>query len=158
MEFLKKMKSREMIEMALKTLVAVLVGVILIFLMERMIYGIYMNKIEENKAPQYVASDCIAYCEEVGEDEYKVYLHNETSGSWHIKITNMSKNEIENDGYAKVVYRKPNAFDVSITGTHYIVMAIFVVAILGFYGWRFYKVHHEYVRFEKKYQKTGKIF
>lgn len=158
MEFLKKMKSREMIEMSLKTIVAVLLGIILVFLMERMIYSIYMNKIEENKASQYVASDCIAYCEEIGEDEYKVYLHNESSGSWHIKITNVSKEEVESDGYAGVVYRKPNAFDVSMSGTHYIVIAVFMVAILGFYGWRFYKLHNEYVRFEKRYHKTGKIF
>lgn len=158
MEFLKKMKSREMIEMSLKTVMVVLVGIALIILMEGMIYGIYMNKINDNKASQYVASQCVAYCEEVGTDEYKVYLHNTESGSWHVKSINESKESIENAEYEDVIYRTPNAFDVSINGTHYIVMAVFMCAILGFYGWRFYKLNAEYKGFEKKYKKTGKIF
>ena len=158
MEFLKKMKSREIVELALKTVMVVLVGIAIIFLMERMIYGIYMDKINENIAKQYVASDCIAYCEEIGTDEYKVYLHNTESDAWFVKSFNSSKAQIESDDYKDVIYRAPNAFDVSITGTHYIVMAVFIAGILGFYGWRFYKLNKEYVGFEKKLKKTGKIF
>jgi len=160
MEFLKKMKSREIIEMSLKTIAAVLVGLVLIFLMEGMIFGIYMNKIEENKASQYVADQCVMYCEEVGDDEYKVYIHNTESNSWHILMTSPSKAEIEADAYLYqgVKWRAPNPFDVSITGVHFIVMGAFIVAILGLYGWRFYKLDREYKAFEKKYKKTGKVF
>ena len=158
MEFLKKMKSREMIEMGLKTIFGVIVGLILIILMEGMIFGIYMNKINENTASQYVASDCVAYCEEIGDDEYKIYLHNTESGSWHVKVYNESKTQIENGNYEKVIYRAPNAFDVSIKGVHYVVMAIFIAGVLAFYGWRFYKLDKEYKAFEKKFKKTGKIF
>lgn len=158
MEFLKKMKSREMIEMGLKTIFGVIVGLILIILMEGMIFGIYMNKINENTASQYVASDCVAYCEEIGDDEYKIYLHNTESGSWHVKVYNESKTQIENGNYEKVIYRAPNAFDVSIKGAHYVVMSIFIAGVLAFYGWRFYKLDKEYKAFEKKFKKTGKIF
>ena len=74
MEFLKKMKSREMIEMSLKTIFGVVIGLILIILMEGMIYSIYMNKIEENKINQYMSSQCIAYCEEVSENQYNILI------------------------------------------------------------------------------------
>ena len=158
MEFLKKMKSREMIEMSLKTVFGVIVGLILIILMEGMIYNIYMTKIKENKANQYMPVQCTAYCEQIDEDEYRVYLHDTSSGSWHIKAFNESKEQIETAGYGDVEFRKPNAFDVSITGTHYIVMVVFMAGVLGFYGWRFYKLNKEYKAFEKKYKKTGKIF
>ena len=158
MEFLKKMKKREMIEMSLKSVFGLIVGLILIILMEGMIYGIYMDKINENKANQYMPVHCVAYCQEVSEDQYKIYLHDEASGSWHIKAFNESKEQIENAGYKNFVFRKPNAFDVSITGTHYVVMAIFIAGVLVLYGWRFYKLDKEYKSFEKKYKKTGKIF
>ena len=158
MDFLKRMKSRETVEMSLKTIFAVIVGLILIILMEGMIYSIYMNKINENQSSQYVAAQCVAYCEEISEDEFKIYLHNTESGSWSIKVYNESKDQIENAGYEEVVWRTPNAFEVSINGVHYIVMAVFIVAILGFYGWRFYKLDKEYKTFAKKYKKTGKIF
>ena len=158
MNFLKNIKSREMIEMSLKTILAVLVGLILIILMEGMIYGIYMDKIEKNTASSYTVNQCVAYCEEVGIDEYKVYLHDTSTNSWQIRMINQSKQDIIDSKYQQVVFRTPNAFDVSITGTHYLVMAGFIVAILGFYGWRFYKLHRDYVGFEKKFKKTGKIF
>ena len=158
MEFLKKMKSREMIEMSLKTVFGVIIGLILMILMEGMIYTIYMNKIEENKINQYISSQCVAYCEEVSENQYKIYLHNTDSGSWHIKSFNETKESILSSGYEDVVFHKPNAFDVSITTNHYIVMVVFMTGVLGFYGWRFYRIDKEYKAFEKKYKKTGKIF
>lgn len=158
MEFLKKMKSREMLEMSLKTVFAVLVGIILIILMEGMIYGIYMDKIEKNTASSYTVNQCVAYCEEVENDVYKVYLHDTKANSWQIRMINQSKQDIIDSDYKQVVFHAPTAFDVSISGTHYIVMAGFIAIILGFYGWRFYKLHRDYVGFEKKFKKTGKIF
>lgn len=158
MNFLKKMRSREMIEMSLKTIFALMLGLILIILMEGMIYSIYMNKIDKNTANQYVAEDCVAYCEEISDDEYKIYLHNTASGSWHVKVYNESSTQINNGKYKDVIYRTPNAFDVSIKGSHYVVMAVFIAGILAFYGWRFYKLNKEYANFEKRFKKTGKIF
>ncbi len=158
MNFLKQMKTRERVEMSLKTIMALIAGLILIILMEGMIYSIYLNKIEENKATQYINKQCTAYCELVDENEYKVYLNDTVHGSWQVLTFNHSKEQIQEANYGKVVYRKPNPFDVSITPTHYIVMAVFECAILGFYGWRFYRLDKEYKAFEKKYKKTGKIF
>ena len=158
MEFLKKMKSRETVETVLKTIAAVVLGIVLIFLMERMIYGIYMDKINENTATNFTNGQCVAYCEEVGDDEFKVYLHDTVSGSWSVRSATYSNAQILNDKYELVVYRTPNAFDVSINNTHYIVMAVFIAGILGYFGWRFYKLSSDYKKLEKKFKKTGKIF
>ena len=158
MEFLKRMKSREMLEMGLKTIIGVLIGLILIILMEGMIYNIYMDKIKENKESFSIIRDCVVYCEEVVENEYQVYVHNTGTGSWHIENLTKNQEQIEAKDYKEVHYRKPNAFDVSITGTHYAVMAVFIVAIIGVYSWRFYKLNQEYKGFEKKFKKTGKLF
>ena len=160
MEFLKRMKSREIVEMSLKTIAAVLVGLILIILMEGMIFNIYMNKINEKKESTYANSNCVAYCEVVEgkEDEFKVYLHDTENGSWQVRMINQTEAQIESSDYKEIVWHAPTPFDVSINGVHYIVMAGFIVAILGLYGWRFYKLDKEYKGFEKKFKKTGKIF
>lgn len=160
MDFLRKMKSREIVEMSLKTIMAVLVSIILIFLMEGMIYGIYMNKINENQSnTSWIVQETTAYCEEIGDDEYKIYLcTNEEQGVWHVSSVTGTKEEIESKGYKNVVWDKPNPFDVSINGTHYIVMAVFIAAVLGLYGWRFYRLNKEYVAFGKKLKKNGSIF
>ena len=158
MDFLKKMKSRELIEMGLKTILGVFAGLIMIILMEGMIFNIYMDKINSNKTAQCAASDCVAYCEKVGDDEFKIYLNDTRQGSWHIEMLNSTEEEILNSNYLEIVWDAPNAFDVSINYVHYIVMSTFIIAILGFYGWRFYKLHSEYKNLEKKLKKTGKIF
>lgn len=158
MEFLNKMKSRERIEMILKTISVVIIGLMLIILMEGMIYSIYMNKINENTKGSYTVSECVAYCEEVGEDKYKVILHDTETGLWLTLKTNSSKQDIEDREYGKVVWSAPTPFDVSITPIHYVVMGVFILAIIGFYGWKFYKLDREYKKFEKRYKKTGKIF
>lgn len=158
MEFLKKMKSRETFEMTLKTIASVVVGLILIFLMEGMIFGIYMNKINDNKFKSGIISDCVAYCEEVDDNEFKVYLHNTKTGSWYVEDITLSKSTIEERKYGDIEWRAPNPFDVSINGVHYVVMAGVIVTIIGLYAWRFYKLDREYKGFEKKFKKTGKIF
>lgn len=157
MEFLKKMKSREMIEMSLKTIAAVLAGLILILLMEGMIFGVYMNHIDKNKATQWTPQTCVMYCAEQADGTYDLYIHDVENGSWQVK-QDVEKANIATDGFKDVIWRAPNAFDVSIKGVHYFVMAGFIVAILGFYGWRFYRIHKEYKGFEKKLKKTGNIF
>ena len=117
-----------------------------------------MKKINENDATQYTVSQCIAYCEEVGEDKYKVYLENTETGSFSVKITQDSREKIETDGYIDVIWRAPNVFEVSINYVHYIVMGVFLAIILAIYIWRFYKLYQEYKVFERKFIRTGKIF
>lgn len=169
MEFLKKMKSREMIEMSLKTIAAVVAGLILIILMEGMIFGVYMNHIEKTRdsgKSSFGVQTSVMYCEKQSNGLYTVYINDTNNGSWQIRYDDVTKESIledinsytTNHGYKDVVWRAPNAFDVSIKGVHYVVMALFIVAILGFYGWRFYRINKEYKGFEKKLKKTGNIF
>lgn len=160
MEILKRMKKREMVEMALQTVVAVLVGLILIILMEGMIYGIYMNKIENDKSqPTYTVNTTVAYCEKIGDDQYRMYLcTDEEKNIWYLSIQKPSKAEIEEAGYKDIVWHAPNAFDLSVQPVHYAVMGAFIVAILGVYGYRFYKLNTSYKKLGKKYKATGKIF
>lgn len=159
MEFLKKMKSREMIEMSLKTIAAVMCGLILIILMEGMIFGVYMNHINKNKATQWTPQTCVVYCAKQSDNTYDLYIHDTNSGSWQVK-KDVSEAHLEKstEGFKSVVMRAPHAFDVSIKGVHFAVMSVFIVAILGFYGWRFYRINKEYKGFEKKLKKTGNIF
>lgn len=148
MNFLKKMRTRERIEILLKTIASTILAVVTIFLLEGMIFKIYMTRIEENKLFQLNASVHIAYCESVDDNNYKVYLHNTESGSWSTHISYFTKEQITDAGYASVIYRAPNAFDVSINTSHYVLMAIFVSAIIGFYGWRFCKLNQDYKKLE----------
>lgn len=75
MEFIKRMKTREFIEMGLKTLASVLAGLIVIILMEAMIYSIYMKKINENTSISGDATKASYYITEVGNDKYDIYKY-----------------------------------------------------------------------------------
>ena len=146
-----------MIEMSLKTITGVMIGLIMIILMEGMIFGVYMNHINNNKATQWTPQTCVMYCAEQSDGTYDLYIHDVENGSWQVK-QDVEKANITTDGFKDVIWRAPNAFDVSVKGVHYVVMAVFIVAILGFYGWRFYRIDKEYKGFEKKLKKTGNIF
>lgn len=158
MDFLKKMKCRERVEMSLKTISAVIVGIALIFLMEGMIFSIHMTKINENKVSQFIVTTSTAYCEKIKDNEYKVYLYNSEYDSWSVCASSFTKEQIDSTKYYQVVYDKPNAFDVSINLTHYIVMAIFISSIIGYYGWKFYKLNVDYKKLEKRLKIKGTIF
>lgn len=167
MNFLKKMKSREMCEMGLKTVAAVILGLILIILMEGMIYSIYIKAIQDNKdTTSYTTKECVLYCEKIGEDKYQVYVHNTQAGAknrgWHLMTKNYTSAELvieeESNLWGDIVYHAPTPFDISITTTHYFVMGGFILVILGVCGFMFYRLNRDYVKFEKKYKKTGKIF
>ena len=96
MEFLKRMKSRERVEMSLKTIMGVIAGLILIILMEGMIFSIYLNKMEENNAVKsYSNNKCVAYCEKISDDNYKVYINNtEAKSSWFV-LKSRTQEQIE---------------------------------------------------------------
>lgn len=158
MEFLRKIRSRDTLEMTLKAIMAVLISIILIFLMEAMIHGIYIKKINENVKGTTIPSQQIVYCEEIDSNQYKVYVHDPENSSWHSLAGNRSKEYIESAGFKEINYRKPNAFDVSITWVHYVVMGVFIVAVISFYGYRFYKLDRDYAKFKAKIQKTGRLF
>lgn len=157
MEFLNKMKKRDTLELVIKTIVAVIISVMLILLMEAMIHGIYIKKVKENTSGTTIPAQQIVYCEEIEDNQYQIYVHDPDNATWHLLTGTRSKEYIESAGFMEVYYRQPNAFDLSITPVHYVVMGVFVVAVLGFYGYRFYNLEKDYKKFYAK-QKAGKLF
>lgn len=157
MEFLKKMKSREIVEMSLKAVMAVLAVVVLAILMEGMIFGIYMDRIHDNKTGSWSPQQCEIYCVEQEDNKYDVYIHNTSSGAWQFQ-EDWTKEQFVDAGYSKTTYSAPTPFDVSITPTHYIVMGGVIVLVLAGFGYMFYKLDREYKGFEKKFKKTGTLF
>ncbi len=174
MEFINKMKKREFIEMSLKTVAAILAAFVAIILMESMIYGIYLNALKTNgDGETKVQGQTIAYCIKESEDKYFVIYHNDdprTKG-FHIEewtansdkyltkqeCLDLANTELQAAPVKEVVFRAPNAFEFTITGTHYIVMAVFVLAIGGFFTYKFIALSKEYKRIEENYKKTGTI-
>lgn len=67
------MKTREFIEMGLKTLASVLAGLIVIILMEAMIYSIYMKKIKDNTQISGDPTTAEYYITETGDNTYDIY-------------------------------------------------------------------------------------
>lgn len=73
MEFIKRMRKREFIEMGLKTLACVLAGLILAILLEAMIYHIYLGKIKDNASLQ--GSTFEYYIMEQDDNTYDIISH-----------------------------------------------------------------------------------
>ena len=174
MEFVNKMKKREFIEMGLKTLAAVLAALVAIILMEGMIYGIHLNALKtKGDGRTLIQNQTIAYCIEEAEDKYFVIYYNDdpTSkgidrGEWTAQsgkyLTRKECEELVNKStqtvpIKDVVFRAPNAFEFTISGTHYIVMAVFVLAIGGFFTYKFIMLSKEYKKIAENYKKTGTI-
>lgn len=160
MEFIKRMKKREFIEMGLKTLAAVLASFIAIILMEGMIYGIRLNSyMTKGTNAKFQETQTIAYCIEVDEDKYFVLAYNpEDSEPWQAAATDFrTKEQCETLTVKEVVFHAPNAFVFSINRVHYVVIAIFELAILGFFVYRFVRLAKEYTNIEDHFNKTGEI-
>lgn len=75
MEFIKRMKKREFIEMGLKTAIAILLGIIVIFAMEAMIYNIHIKAIKKVDTAYSNPKTVEYYIEKVNSDSYNVYEH-----------------------------------------------------------------------------------
>ena len=168
MDFIKKMKKREFIEMGLKTLAAICAAFVAIILMEGMIYGIHLNSLKKNYVETKNGTNSlqqqdstIAYAIKEGNDKYFVVLYNEGyENPWSAEHGYMSKAEVETDiknNVAKLEYRAPTAFELTITPVHYVVMAIFVSAVAGFFVYKFVKLANQYKKIEEEFEKTGNI-
>ncbi|MBR6778689.1 MAG: hypothetical protein IKM43_00840 [Clostridia bacterium] len=164
MEFIKQMKKREFIEMTLKTIAAVLAAFLAIILMESMIYGINVNTlktVEKNTTTH--SSSTIAYCLKESDDKYFVIYYDETSQAqgealWFANANKYyTKAECDALKVKEVKYQAPSPFDFTITATHYVVMSVFVVAIGGFFAWKFVKLAKTYKDIEEEFNKTGTI-
>ncbi len=161
MDFIKQMKKREFIEMGLKTLASVLAAFLAIILMEGMIYSIKLNALK-TKGNGYTVNggSTIAYCIKESEDKYFVIYYNDDENSpptWAAsKNERLSKDDCEKLS-AVVKFHAPNAFDFSITSTHYIVMTLFISAVVGFFAYKFIALSRVYKKTEEQYLKTGTI-
>ena len=163
MEFIKQMKKREFIEMSLKTLIALLAAFMVIILMEGMIYGITLNAYKTKAKSGYSTSEStIAYCIEVEDDEYFLLYHDTNKknqdGEWTADPVRRSKKYCEEKLIAKeIVFHAPNAFEFTINGIHYVVMAMFVSAVVGFFVYKFIALSKSYKKIEDEFEKTGTI-
>lgn len=94
MDFLNKMKKREYVQMGLKTAIGILLGIIVIFFMEAMIYSIYMDAIENNKRNSGNSQRAVYYVVDNSNSTYDVYLnYDEPSGAWSLHHDNLSKDD-----------------------------------------------------------------
>lgn len=169
MEFIKKMKKREFIEMTLKTVAAMLACFIAIILMEGMIYSIKLNALKtKGNAHISYSQSTIAYCVKEAEDKYYVLYYNEglkNEDDKLIEFTSSSKNyltkaeceALEGTKVKEVVFGAPNAFKFSITGIHYAVMVVFVLIVGGYFAYRFVSLAQSYKKIEEEFKTTGII-
>ena len=162
MDFIKKMKKREFIEMGLKTLAALLAAFLVIILMEGMIYSIQLHALEKSDTSTTYPSTTIAYCIEKEDNKYFVLYFNEDTFDegnyeWSANSTLKTEEECKALKVKEVVWGAPSAFKFSITGTHYVVIAVFVAIVAGFYTYRFIRLVKEYNRIEDNFRKNGTI-
>ena len=163
MEFIKRMKKREFLEMGLKTAAALLAAFLAIILMEGMIYSIQLHALRTGSG-NYAAnnSSTIAYCIEDKDDKYIVLYYNEgqeyqwsSSGENNLK----TREECTPTGLTvkEVIFDAPNAFQFSITGVHSIIIGLFVAVVAGFFTYRFIRLAKLYKGIEDEFVKTGTI-
>ncbi len=173
MDFIKNMKKREFIEMSLKCFASLLAAFLAIILMEGMIYGIMLNGVYSTTSSTFNSSSTIVYAVKTSDDQYDLIYKNlhevwedtnddgvtelvDSYYKWSVK-ENVPSSEVENTTFYKFYDRAPNAFELSITSMHYVVMVIFVVAVVGFFVYRFIMLAKSYKDLENEYNKTGTI-
>ena len=167
MEFIKRMKKREFIEIGLKTLASVLAAFVAIILMEGMIYGILLNAYVTNgtKSQSYKITDVdttnYAYCVQKEDDGYYILYH--TVGSlndfWTCDSKLYTREQCENvkSENTVVYYNAPNAFEFSIEPYHYAIMIVLEGVVIGYFVYRFIKLGKTYKKIEKQFEETGTI-
>ncbi len=172
MEFIKKMKKREFIEMSLKTLIAVCACFIAVILMCGMIYSIGVKSFMKY-GPNSVmtAGETVAYCIEVEDDKYFVLFYNPSAkqndknapalSANQISETSLrTKQECEELAVKEVIFKAPPAsivLDEFVEGWHIAIVAVVVAGILGYFVYRFIKLAKDYGQVEKEFEKTGTI-
>lgn len=164
MEFIKQMRKREFIEMGLKATAAILAAFLAIILMEGMIYGIELNALlTKGQSTMTDNGSTIAYCIEQDNGIYSVLYYNEGAArewsahnSQTMTLERIQSTDFQNS-VKEVVMHAPNAFEFSITPVHYVVMALFVSAVAGFFVYKFIALKKEYIKIKDNFEKTGTI-
>lgn len=161
MEFIKRMKKREFIEMALKTLASLLACVLAVLLLEGMIYAIKMDSlVNKGMSASSYSDSTIAYCVERDNGRYAVIYYNEGDDvEWSCSSSDLkTKEQCDSTLNAvKVIYGQPSPFDLSMNFIHYILMVVLVVAVSGFFVYSFIRLGKEYKLIEKEFKETGKV-
>ncbi len=159
MDFIKKMKNRELLEMSLKMLVGIFVSFLVIILMEGMIYSIELNALKDHSTSAVFYSDrTTAYCIEESEDQYFVVCYDTEEETWSATGSRLyTRDECEVLNVQTVVFHAPNAFIFSITPVHYVIMAIFVLIVVGYFVYRFVLLNKDYTKIIDNFNKTGEI-
>ena len=93
---------------------------------------------------------------------FVIYYNEDTSNSgayeWSANKNDLkTREECEALSVKEVVYDAPSAFKFSITGIHYVVIALFVAVVAGYFVYRFIRLVKEYSKIEDNYKKTGTI-
>ena len=162
MDFIKQMKKREFIEMGLKTLAALLAVFLAIILMEGMIYSIQLHSLAQNTDQSTtVQSHTVAYCIDQKDDNYLVVFHYEDKENdinhWSSAIKSEEDCTKEALNVREVVFKAPNAFELSIEGYHFIIMGVLVAAVGGYFTYRFIRLNQSYKKIEEQFLKDGTI-
>lgn len=169
MDFIKKMKKREFIEMSLKTVAAVLSAFIAVILMEGMIYGIYLNYYKTKSTTSVTqAQSTVAYCIKESDDKYFVLYYNDslpkqrdrwsaTSNSTKTKAQCEELLNEENPQVKEIIWKAPSASKLSMSPVHYVVITIFIAGVAGYFVYKFVKLKKLYDSIEKEYKETGTI-
>jgi len=151
--------------MGLKTLTVILAAFLAIILMEGMIYGIKLNQIKSKTSETKVNNSTIAYCLKESDDKYTVIFKNYDEDANEViwscmkdkTYTKAQCDAMKGTDVKEVVFHAPNAFELSISGVHYVVMAVFMSAIIGFFVYKFVKLTKDYKKIEDEFNKTGTI-
>lgn len=97
MEFIKRRKTREYIELGLKALASVLTVIVVAILLEAMIYSIFMKKIDENRNSSYGPNTYSLYIVDNDDNTYNVYMRSWLAGSdeWSRHMSGISQADLD---------------------------------------------------------------
>ncbi len=168
MEFIKKMKKREFIEMGLKTLIAFFACFIAVVLMCGMIYSIGIKSyMKYGKGSISTSTETTAYCIKVKEDQYFVLYYNPNSEGSKLTANAITDSNLktkqqceELTSVKNTVFGAPKAsiiLDEFVEGWHIAIVAVIVAGVMGYFVYRFIKLANDYKKVEDKFEKTGVI-
>lgn len=168
MDFIKKMRKREFIEMGIKTLIAVFACFVAVVLMCGMIYSIGVKSyMKYGKGSISTSTETIAYCIEVKDDQYFILYYNpESEGSKltanAITDSNLkTKAECESLTSVKEIrFGAPKAqiiLNEFVEGWHIAIVAVIIAGVMGYMVYRFVKLGLDYKKVIEKFEQTGEI-
>lgn len=157
-EKLLKERKQGIIRLIFTSSISFIVAVLFVIALEGMIYGIYINAAKTTKSVAYSPDTTIAYVDKNKEEgKYRVYYYNETySPQWCSQLIDESERQNLENAVSKVVNGAPSAFELSITPTHYVVIALFLGAVACFFVFKFVDFNNNFKLAKKELEKQQK--